>query len=438
MKIGKKKRDKKLNNKGMTLVEILVAMIILSLVSVTFLEIFSFSLKLNMQAKVKQHALSFSQTLMEGMKAYGRDTLDEQFDEAIVSDGSFKLLNLSSGGDRSVTKHMSGPVDAPVDTGKRTYELDNVLFNGEAYDATITMEPIDSSKVALVTIEEKNKYNDGFFKQRTNENDLLLADIQADVQAYLTSQGDLYTSDGVDITKVSVTSRDIAVNIAADDRVTVNVTYTYSVTDHPIQDAAGVAILEVDGTDKLISVVGETAEISYPQPANGSTDPNDVLAEKEIYNNMDTKIYGARLENLYLYYYPAYKMDLNGILACATDTITIHNASSWLENVYVLKQRNPALNAGNYLNNGESNYDMDVVVASSTTTLNIYHNLAKELQSTTSDCDYSVAGANDMGEPWKDDAEETHRVFDIKIEVTKHGGSEVLCELEGTTNFKTR
>ena len=57
-------KRRQLNNQGMTLVEVLVAMIIISVIGVAFLQSFSYAVKTNRLAKQKQEALSIAQTMM--------------------------------------------------------------------------------------------------------------------------------------------------------------------------------------------------------------------------------------------------------------------------------------------------------------------------------------------------------------------------------------
>ena len=143
-----------LNNKGLTFVEILVAVTMLTLVSLVFLRCISQTAFYNQRAREKQSALNLAQSLMEGFKAYDLGSIDAQFGSSIQSD--FKMYNLED----SAAQSMSG-------TG--SYGLSRVKINGVEYDARISMTeytPAVSSVVAktgLVESDIPNKYTDAIY-----------------------------------------------------------------------------------------------------------------------------------------------------------------------------------------------------------------------------------------------------------------------------------
>ena len=72
------------NNKGMTLVEILVAMMILTVVSLVLLRAFVSATKYNKIAKEKQREITLAQSIMESFKAYDMEEIVKQFHGADV------------------------------------------------------------------------------------------------------------------------------------------------------------------------------------------------------------------------------------------------------------------------------------------------------------------------------------------------------------------
>ena len=84
-------KRRQLNNQGMTLVEVLVAMIIISVIGVAFLQSFSYAVKTNRLAKQKQEALSIAQTMMEAAKAYSVEEMDAGLSGLVFSSGTYSV-----------------------------------------------------------------------------------------------------------------------------------------------------------------------------------------------------------------------------------------------------------------------------------------------------------------------------------------------------------
>ena len=91
-------KGRKLNNRGMSLIEILVAIIILAVVTGPLLHSFVTAIKLNSKAKEQQRVITAAQSIMEGFKAYTLEELCMQFyqNQATVdpspANGGFYLL----------------------------------------------------------------------------------------------------------------------------------------------------------------------------------------------------------------------------------------------------------------------------------------------------------------------------------------------------------
>ncbi|MBO4981676.1 MAG: prepilin-type N-terminal cleavage/methylation domain-containing protein [Lachnospiraceae bacterium] len=389
MRKATKGRCKKLNNKGLSLVEVLAAMLILSVVSIVFLRSFSYSMQVNQKAKRSQDELHLAQSLMEGIKAYDKATLDTEF----ASGGtSFKLYPLSGSETTSSTSNGEG----------RTYTLNGVTVEGESYDVKIEMTP--TTKTAqLVKAPGVNKYTDAFFKQEVDEQSGILPA----VSSLLSAQGHVGSATP-DADDVKITKREIEVTIDTDGNVTVTSTYSFTASDFEITKA--------DGTKPKVTVSGS-------------------LTESYNCNDMSTAVAGADLKGLYLYYYPAYKDTGNGLIDCEEDDIIINNDCTSLENVHIIKQKSSILGPA-YLSSGESTYSVEVDVTTGSP-LKLYHNLGKRLTSEDA-CSYTISGTDvtDMGAPWAEEATVTVLLYDVDIQIMQSGSSEVEYELKGSTNVK--
>lgn len=115
-------KDRKLNNKGMSLVEIIVAMCILTIVTVSVLSIFLYSIRLNARSRTRQQTTAAAQTVMENFKAYPVRELCEQFDgihETVGGVDTVKAFSVNGTGVttqivRLVGSAVPGASSAPV------------------------------------------------------------------------------------------------------------------------------------------------------------------------------------------------------------------------------------------------------------------------------------------------------------------------------------
>lgn len=389
-----KKGIQKQNNKGLSLVEVLVAVIIMSVVSIVFLQSFSYSMMLNKDAKVDQDGLAFAQSLMEGIKAYNIDQLDTQFGS--TSTDPIAIFDIGGG---SHTKSVDG-------SGVRTYTIDNAVFENNLYDAEIKITPT-SQKGNMVTIDDFNMYTDAFFIQDSLEQDGLIAE----VQSKLSAEG--YTG-AWDASKVTITKRELTVTISnsgGGEKLTAKSVYTYKASGFTKTDPLN-PMLPITIPD-----IVDTYEVTY---------------ESSQYDNQGK----APLENLYVYYYPAYGDPADGYIKCSSDIITVNNDSVGLEKIYVLKQAYSSWGV-NDLKNAEDNYSA-VCNVTSASAVDYYTNIHVCLEGTGSP-GFSTGTWDNCSAPqlpWAEDTAETVLLYDVIVTVKDNETSEVVCELVGSTNAK--
>lgn len=384
----------KLNNRGMSLVEVLVAMVILSVVSIVFLRTFSYSTMLNQKAGTKQHALTLAQSLMEGFKAYDLDSINSQF--AATNAADFKLYSL----DGSETKggdYASG------------YWLKNIAFDESRYDVKIRLSeatPTESTvvtKATLATGEDVNKYNDAIFVQDAAEQNKIYDEIIAGLTAAGMKASEIPTYATLDKTKLTITGRELKVEITAN-KVQVQSIYQYQVSGYEF----------VKDDDSL-------GEYNYSGSLSVSYD---------CYDNTATVGNNAELQKVYLYYYPAYKHSYNGVKECNSDAITINNASGRSIDVYVVKQKNSVFSAPQLV---VCEGDYSVAVSGNNDTI-LYHNLNTTLSGTGTPT-YSASGVTDKGALWVDEPDQK-LIYKVEIIVCQNGSTEELYKLNGTTNAR--
>lgn len=390
---------RKLNNKGMTLIEVMLAVIILSLVGGVLLKSFSTSAQVNRDAKEKQQAMVLAQSLMESFKSYDTDALEVQFGS--VTNSNFELYELGSGASKSYSADASN---------NKYFNLMNIEFDGQKYDAKAKMTPT-SVTAPLVEISDSNVYKDAIFRGKESdefqgfhdviENTLLALDAKP------LAPGTHYQLDGA----VTIDSRVMTMNIQAN-TVSIGVNYTFTVTN-----------LEYTKLDPLTAT--ESTEY-YSGTLNHSF---TYLTEYgQSYDNTTTM---AALENVYLYYYPLY--DISGHLDCGYDGLIIENASGSPKNVYVIKQRSAELSSAN-LTSGESMYMMNVHADSGA--VNLYHNINENFTSGGAPGIILSGGAAvDAGSPWEQPvATPSPLLYNVEIDIYRAGDSTSIHKLNGTVN----
>ncbi|MCM1325485.1 MAG: type II secretion system GspH family protein [Bacteroidales bacterium] len=420
---------KKLNNSGMTLIEILVSIIIFSLVSAVFLRSFIYAFQLNEQAKQKQYSMILAQSLMESVKAYNDiDNLDDQFSGT----KSFMVYDLGTGGtiDNSPNPNpeMHDAFSIPENSSQmiyaRTYKLKNIVYQeaqfGDRYkyDVDILVKPSQNStyREQLVKAQGVNAYSDAIYIEGEDEQ----AALWDDVKAGLVSEGHAGTITTLNTNKISA-KRTITIKITDNGVVTVEPVYEYSVNDYPIT--------KLDGTTDDVSFSGTVTATDAPFTCYDKTVLDSAVA----------------LENLYFYYYPAYNKAANQLIKCSSDEIKIENGSSTLKNIYLIKQENPNLSQAD-IDASEGSYSPKVNLQSTATptgsewTLKLYHNLDRTLHSDTMVVPppsiTSVGNVENKGVPWKEETAYTVLLYDVTVTVKKSGESAPICEIQGSTNAK--
>ena len=194
------------------------------------------------------------------------------------------------------------------------------------------------------------------------------------------------------------------------------VTYQYTVADYEF-------ITTEDLTDTL--------DGSYTIIVDGTKDSTVY----DVYNNSVTRPSGAHLENLYVYYYPAYKTDYAGV-ACDNDEICVYNNTTGLHKIFLVKMVTPGFSSA-YIMNSESTYRPTVVIGGSHCS-EVYHNMGKKLSGdgvalyTMTDAS-SGADRCTFHDEWYD-KETKVLVYDIEITVTNKKKGAVEIVLNGSAN----
>lgn len=408
----KKLNKRKLNNRGMSLVEVLVAMMILTISGIAFLQSFSYSMRNNSLAKSKHQALTYAQSMMETCKAYNIKELN-----------SGKYMVFSAGS----YWHAEDPT-----TGKHTYKLQDV---DSKFDITVVLTPASSDAAgAVVKSDIFNIHNPS-----SNTDACLIQSIDAEQDKILEAAFDEMLNAGNDdlkdyltyglgdysfleMDKIEITSRTISlvsgVDVSGKQIVTASVTYTYKVTDLEY------SYFDVDGT-------AQTDTFSSPSDYTLTYNYNDFFT-------------GTTLKNVYLYYYPMYH-GINGVsglkdvwLSGSDDIIQLTNGLTDSVNFYLVKQKLPAATASrqttmdNMVKAYESQYDVSVTRVSGD--MMLYSNLAESIYAASIGT-FSNSGfdADTVVDGMLLKEKDKQLVYKVEITVTDDDGN-TLVSLEGSMN----
>ncbi len=438
-----KQKKRKLNNKGLSLVEILVAVVILALVSGPLLHTFVSAAVYNRRARERQRTTTAAQSVMEGFKAFDLEELCWQFDEHKNAEEQaahpFRVYSGATGSSGGTYITEVDGVRQFVPTADNSYEfiMRNIKFEGVPgaapdvfYDAKISLSPA-SVAVSVPSVETMNGYLDAVYKQPYQQDMQAYSQVVDKVWHALIDENledgtpnpyhdFVYTYEQGDIDKDKIRlEKTTTVNINTSggiSTVTVLVNYHYIVADYPFYP-----------TDEF-------------SPDYFTLEGDISIPSVTAYDNTDTVANGALLGDVYLYYYPAYSNGSAGT-RIAHETIEIYNNSGSAKNVYLIKQKNTSL-SDTQLNTCENSYTPTVVGVSAVAGDEIYlfHNLNQNVTEAGSGTGtFSISG---MAETKTDMFAEKEEIllYNVKVSIYEAGEADsgftgtALVDLEGTMN----
>lgn len=376
-----KKMKRKVNNAGMTLIEILVAMALLVVAIIPLSAGYIYSAKHSAKAKHMQQTSVLAHTMIENCKAYSFDEIDK-----MVTVTKNFMPNTEA------DKHFKDP---SVVDGAQYYFDDVVVYTDESgnastqiYDLSMRITPILSMNKEIMLYSDMNEYSDAFLLpstlsttgQRFDEAegiayDYLLDQIAVKINADAAThsgqtlinadRGSIDTSlkTGTNSGLVTLERRiNITAYIPSDEKVIATCSYTYSYAgsgkySYQMRDAHG----NINNYQVTISSIIYGPVSTY-----------------NIYSN-STSGANAGVENIYIFYYPSYN---NVNLDFADDEFNIVNGLGRNVNVYIMKQRRTEMSSTE-INVAESSYNLTIDgTTDAGTKIKLFHNLREKLEGT--------------------------------------------------------
>lgn len=337
---------RKLNNVGMSLVEVVIAMAILSIVILGVLHSFVYSARYNARSRLRQQTTAAAQTVMEYFKAYSVQDIYNKFETS--------SFNLNGGVASSYTGTPGGDM---------TFEITGMDYQNQDYDVRVTLSGHSSLAADVNTLIYENPTHEhaavyvGYAGMDADALTKIMNEVAVEwsnlenaalhgggatpapgatpdpsATSAPTVSHSLYE---VDSSKITITKRDLKINISGGASsgnyvASVSCVYTYKVNGHPyVTDTYGTL-----GTFNL-------DEREYEIDLSGSDVEGHSLS-KEIFSQP------TALEALTLYYYPAYSYvpssgDPNAPVRIGEDNIYINNSSDTDVKCYIYKQKNMAV-----------------------------------------------------------------------------------------------
>jgi len=360
-------RQQRTDNRGMTLVELLVAIVLLAIVVVPLLHTFVSSANTNKKARERLRVTTAAQDIMEGLKA---DTIEELAYQFNYPDVSHALNpNIVSGNEFHIIKKelvLSGINEIRAVIDPITHEVTSSALVDPTADPVANPDGVPSvhSDDGGETYEfvEKSDHKYYFTMQNvTLQNASFDALIEIDASPYRTPTGSPISANStlhndkmvVDISGMNtrqdafyVQNADMISNVLQELNATYNPT--------PVITADDLSLTITIDVSNVISVSGNDltkAKINYTYKTTGAT-PYVYAKDYNIFSNYAT---GTELRNVYLFYFPLY----DGV---APDEIIYNNPELVPATFYIAKQEPLGLDIA-YLNSREAAYRCNIRIS---------------------------------------------------------------------------
>lgn len=410
------KQHRKLNNKGMTLIEVIVTITILVLVSAFILSAFVSSMRTSTKSRNLHRATTVAQNIMEGINLKTAEKLAYQFNYPVVlnSTGTVEEDNFfvyPSTMFQYETKYSVGELFEDVDAlGNVTLKVAGESRSLSEYEALLVDSitnaySISATASAYMSDMTSNTYE--FLKDTEGKYIYYMRNLESDGAYYnakITIDGSAYRASGA--SSINANSEEIISVPTIDstyDAVEVMGKYydSTSMSDLEVQEGETVEpeelhrIIEITVDDALVAgTLGGTHRttvdvkyIYYFDKEDGTVSEEHWFRESTWDNagNEDNK----KLRNVYLYYYPLYKV------GGSTDTIVVNNPDNLDIELYLIKQESPFLGQTE-LKTKEQNYKVTFNVKE--TTLNSVGNSHVTLHTNLNESLYAIYSTTPMGE----------------------------------------
>ncbi len=306
------KSRSKLNQKGMTLVEVIVAMAILAVVIAPTLRIFASASGTNLRSRQRQRATSVAEGAMESLKAYNVEQLCTQFlannfKGVVKSTDAARPTVMSAhavfGGVEQSPIRTDGTLQDEADSYKLTAK--NVVSEGQYYDMEILLTPSVAPNV--LKMEDSNTYSDAIICLEENTAYSAKGQLAQKAEDTLTANFSSYHPSASNPVVESVTISDFkrVIDIEVNDDGTVQ-TVAYKVT-YTCKAQVNYTYSTGTGSASGSKSYDETV-LKYEEVLDAVSGATELTVYDDSATIAGTVLLGrkAKLNHIYLYYFPVY------------------------------------------------------------------------------------------------------------------------------------
>lgn len=323
----------KLNNKGVTLVELLVSITMLSIVVGAFYSCFVLAAKTNAKAKLAHKATSLAQNILENIKAEDMDSLMGQIqwprvttseedgtlktvqNFRLVSQAGYDISNVVNLSGNALATSTNGGMDAVYNSDLDEYQfvLRNVKMENSLFDALVTVKPSDAVNEEGTSIANREMVH---IPSMDSNYDAVISNgavYDREAVSYFESKGVYDALAPSDITRTITVDIEEDVKIGGSVEYQVNATYRYDCQDE---------LYEV--TDMVFSNESDTTKV---------------------------------LRNVFVFFNPHFEW----IDAGWTENIVVNNADDYVTDLYLIKQQ-PAVDEAALVQETSKDYKVRVLI----------------------------------------------------------------------------
>lgn len=426
------------NHKGLSLVEVIIAVVILSVVVTATMRLFVSSVGYNVKSRDAQRAITVAESTMESFKAYHLKDLCLQFGAG--SGGTpFKGVSSDATTTWSVTAKNGGSTEPALDSENEliptnteyVFWIYDAVEENRHYDVKVTVQKAKSEKV--LKMDDMNPYRDMVYRLLevdATDGVAQVTDVAKNEIATLPNPADLLGGGTLTFADVTLTTlqRNIVLTAEHDaagaDTVKLEISYDYD----------GEYSYTYPSTSGGTGSHTKTVTVPFAGNIEKVFDETTGATSEIIYNNKDTVAsVGGTLKNIYLYYYPMYDDAMSGVTS-AKDNIKVDcSALSGDIEAHISKQKS-TLYSDTALNNYESGYYVNVDLSGN---VSLTHNLTENLGGVSTIPVPGISGgsaapAEELGEGM---LEEKGVLYNVEVLVYNAGDTtKELASFVGTMN----
>ena len=311
------------DNAGFTLLELLIAVLILAVALVPMLNSFVVNARVTRKAKIKLRSTMIAQDIMEGLKGYTTEDVNRQ----MTGLDDLRLVDNESITDPATHKIISANVVLVSYNGLNAeYGIKNMKYQGFDYDAKISLNGQNYT-------ESANKANTTASTSGNTVKIMPNSEELAVIHDMNNNYDGLYMSDSYDVRKELFLKQLREGEPPVFKANKVNRTFTITLSNN--------GVTAIGGQKQIANV-----EVKYETVSSGSV-TGSFIKNYTAYNNVDIVDDGCNIRNLYFFYYPAYsgEYDVDGygtkVNIQFTDNIIFTNYDSIPVSLYIVKQIPP-------------------------------------------------------------------------------------------------